>query len=84
MESNQKINCDDFADITQEIRKSGVNIKQWAAANGFPISTVRFALAGYPRTKRASMIREAAKMAAKESKNARAKICRMAERMFAK
>ena len=50
MNGNKKVNSDNFADITQEIRKSGVNIKQWAAARGFPVCTVRFALAGYPRT----------------------------------
>ena len=84
MKSNKKVNGDDFADITQEIRNSGLNIKRWAAANSFPISTVRFALAGYPKTERAAIIRSAALSAAADSKNARAKICKMAERIFSK
>lgn len=63
MNGNKKVNSDNFADITQEIRKSGLNIKQWAAARGFPVCTVRFALAGYPRTERAAMIRREARKA---------------------
>lgn len=84
MKSNKKVSSEDFSDITQEIRKSGLNIKQWAAANGFPICTVRFALAGYPRTERAAMIRNAARIAANDSRNCRAKLCKLAERIFAK
>ena len=64
MKSNKKVNGDNFADITQEIREGGLNIKKWAAVRGFPVCTVRFALAGYPRTERAAMIRREARKAA--------------------
>ena len=60
---NHKVNGDNFTDITKEIREGGLNIKQWAVANGFPVCTVRFALAGYPRTERAAMIRSEARKA---------------------
>lgn len=60
---NHKVNGDNFTDITKEIRDSGLNIKKWAIANGFPVCTVRFALAGYPRTERSAMIRREARKA---------------------
>lgn len=56
-------NCDDFADITADLRAKGLNLRWFSRKHSFPYSTVRFALAGYPKTVRAAMIRQEARNA---------------------
>ena len=47
MKGNKKIK-DSFENIAVEIRAGGLNVKQWAKTKGFPLTTVRYALYGYP------------------------------------
>lgn len=55
---------DVFDDIRGTLKASGLNIRFFANSQGLPYSTVRFALAGYPKTERSAAIRAKARKAA--------------------
>lgn len=84
MKSNKKNYCDNFANIAREIREGGLNVKQWAKHNGLSLTTVRYALAGYPQTENAARIRAAARAAVKRIGEDRAELLNEVGRIFAK
>ena len=63
MTAKSKQKTDSFSDIRKELKEQGLNILLFSRENRIPYSTVRFALAGYPRTERSAMIRREARKA---------------------
>lgn len=87
MKGNKKIK-DSFENIAVEIRAGGLNVKQWAKTKGFPLTTVRYALYGYPQTERSAMIRAEARAAVRRLQDRQAEVLKelsaRAEKLFSK